>query len=1391
MKTRLSFCVEKSGENMAVKKIGALIALDGEKKFKQDVTSCNKTLSALKSELGLVKAQYDGQANSLEALSKKHEVLSKVLQEQEAKEEAVREGLKHAQEEYDKVGEGLKTLTRLQESHVQKIDELKTSYKSAQERLDLMTQSGNSSQKAMKKQEAVVQALAKELSDEQAALDEVNASIDKGNRNYQTAENRIKDWQTKLNTAQAQVIKANSELNRNATYMREAEQATDHCATSIDEFGERVEEAQDIAIDFGTILQTNLINSGLNAVKDASVEAVKSVTDMDAAQKQFQASTGATAAEMQSYKSVMNDIYANNFGEDINDVAEAMALVKQYTGEIDASKLQEMTENGLAMQDVFGMDLSETIRGVDSLVENMGLTSEEAFDLMAAGAQNGLNKSGELADNITEYSQLWGQAGFSAKEMFAILDNGLDSGAYNLDKVNDFVKEFSISLSDGRIEENLSSFSSETQEVFKSWKSGKATTKDVFRSVINDLAKTENKQEALTIASNTWSSLGEDNALKVITSLNDVNHTFDDVEGTMEDINKIKYDTLEGRFQALGRKFQTEIAEPIAEKALPMLEEGLDDLTENLDILVPALGGVATGFAVFKTAKKAIELCTIAQTTYTAATQGTTVATQILNAVCKANPFVLVASAVIGAGTALFAYAENAGEASKEVEILTESNQKVCDSANETADKVNDLTASYADNTGEIEAQGEYAKILADRIQNLAGEKDIDNEKTAVMQSYIAELNELVPGLNLAYDEQAKKLNMTNKEMSSYLDNSQKQLEVQAAEEYAAELIKKRTELKIQEIKIDNEANDIKEEQDELRKQEAENVNVLYDGLLALVRGKSDEYQSYKETTEALKENEAAAKNNQDAQDEVNAEMQAVSEQLKEYGIKWDSVTGAVENNTEKTQNNAAVQSEAASANGEAVQSIVDSYMGMQETVSGVLDSQMDMFEEFNAGTEISSEKLLENMQSQIDGVTNWADNMAVLADRGVNQGILEKLAEMGPQGSTYVQAFANMTDEQLQQANDMWTRSLDMKSGVDTSVQGMIEQYTTSINGGKEQVAAAMQSVGIDVSTGLGNGIRQGIEQGTLAVSELSTAVVNQSKTDLGVQSPSTVFAGIGQNVVQGLANGITGNEAQAMLSIQSVALKLINVASNTLNSASFFDVGNTVSAGIQEGIQNGSGGVITAMSTLGKETVSKAKSQLNKKAFEPIGASVSSGVAAGIQSGETKAERAMSKVVTGVESEGKKLGVSTLYNQGYDVSVGLANGISDGRSEVINAVAQLCYDAVIEAESDLDINSPSKVFERIGSYTAEGFGIGYQSKMQDVNQIIRDSMEIPNTRKQRNAGYQSTSAFPDRITIELPIYTGKSYTKTEIVDIALKGIGNRQRNNYSAKGVRVNAGI
>lgn len=1365
---------------MAIKKIGALIALDGEKEFKQNVTNCNKSLSALKSELGLVQAQYEGQENSLEALQKKHEVLSKSLDEQKSKEEAVRKGLEHARESYEKVGVGLTSLNKQQETHSKKLEDLKQDYEKATDRLDKMTKSGNSSEQAIKKQEAVVQSLAGELKKEETALDDVNLAITKGEKNYQTAGNRVKDWETKLNTAEAQVIKASSAVNKNAAYLKEAAQSTDQCAKSIDEFGKEVKDSEKVTMDFSTILQTNLANSLVNLGKDAVVNAVKSVTSLETAQRQLQASTGATAGEMQQYKSVMEDLHNNNYGDDINDVAESMALVRQYTGELDPSKLESMTENGIAMRDVFDMDLSETIRGVDGLVENMGVTSEEAFDLMARGAQNGLNKSGELADNIAEYSQLWGQAGFSAQEMFGILQNGLDSGAYNLDKVNDFVKEFGNSLADGRIEENLDSFSGETKSLFYQWKQGKATTKDVFYSVINDISTATNKQEMLTLASNTWSALGEDNAMKVITSLNETNTAYDNVKGTMESIKDIKYDTLESRFTQLGKKFQTQVGVPIAEDVLPAIEDGLDAVIENMDSLVPAIGGVIASVGTFKATMK---LATVAQA--------------LFNTTVSATPIAVIATAVAGAATAIGIYAESAGEASEEVRLLAERNQQLYDSANEVSESAQDLVESYSNNTAEMEAQSKYAQILKEKIENLAETKGNDNEKTEVMRQYIAELNQLMPGLNLAYDEQTDSLTKNSDAIQEYLDNKQKEIELQAEEEHALELIKKRSELKMEAIKLEEEEQGIKKELGTLLEGENEWYLKNCRSVLTLVDGKNEERRSYDALTEAQEKNSEALDKNKSSQELIEEDIKETQDRLQELDSSWEDATATQDENTESTNANAEAQQAAADANATAAQTIVDTYLGMQETVSSVLESQMNMFDEFNAGTEITSSKLLENMESQINGVENWSQNLTELMQRTGDDGsrildesIMQYLLEMGPQGASYVQAFAQMSNDELKYANEMWSQSLDMKEGVNASVQGMIEEYTAALNGGKEQMVEVMSSVGIDLSGGLGSGIRTGIEQGTIAINELSEAVITTTKTDFDTHSPSKIFMGIGNDLVAGLSDGITGNELQAVMAIQMLSQQIVNIAQSTLNSADFTNVGNTVVDGIRTGVEHGSPAVLSCVSSLCNDAVSKAKNTLTYDNFYTPGNMAVSGLESGISAGEGAVERAIESVVSSVTDEAASLNFWTLYMDGYNTSVGLANGIAAGESEVINAVAQMCADAVAEAEYQLEINSPSKVFERIGKFTAEGFGVGYEKEMQDVNAVIADSMAIPdvNSSTMTVGGGVSTqgSAFADAINLlqeylpylaniankEVSLYPSRRQFEKDVSQVANKGL-------------------
>lgn len=316
---------------------------------------------------------------------------------------------------------------------------------------------------------------------------------------------------------------------------------------------------------------------------------VNQATELDDAMAKFQAQTGASSNEMSKFKNIARDVWSNNFGEDISDVADMTGRVKQQMQGISDVDLKNVTEDLLTLRDTFGMDENETLRGAQQLMKQFGITSQEAFDLMATGAQNGLNKSDELGDNISEYSGKFKQAGYSAEEYFQLMQNGLDGGAYNLDKVNDAINEVTTRLVDGNIEGALDSFDTKTQDVFKAWQEGRKTQKDVVNAIVEDISRTTNQQEKLNKTATAFGTMGEDFNAGFIESLTTVGNKYKDVQGAMDKVKDIANGGLKNALSGLGRTFLNSFT-PIGEAITPILA-GI------IGLITVAIQGIQQGFA--------------------------------------------------------------------------------------------------------------------------------------------------------------------------------------------------------------------------------------------------------------------------------------------------------------------------------------------------------------------------------------------------------------------------------------------------------------------------------------------------------------------------------------------------------------------------------------------------------------------------------------------------------------------------------------------------------------------------------------------------------------------------------------------------------------------------
>lgn len=179
----------------------------------------------------------------------------------------------------------------------------------------------------------------------------------------------------------------------------------------------------------------------------------------------------------------MENIYNGNYGEGFEDIAASMATVKQQAGDLGADELEKMTTNALTLRDTFEMDVAESTRAATQLMQQFGISGDEAYNLIAQGAQQGLNQNGDLLDVINEYSNQYAQAGLSAEDMFNSIQNGANEGVWSIDKMGDAFKEFNIRMNDGTANEYLTSLGLNADEMVGKFQAGGDSAKEAMNQI--------------------------------------------------------------------------------------------------------------------------------------------------------------------------------------------------------------------------------------------------------------------------------------------------------------------------------------------------------------------------------------------------------------------------------------------------------------------------------------------------------------------------------------------------------------------------------------------------------------------------------------------------------------------------------------------------------------------------------------------------------------------------------------------------------------------------------------------------------------------------------------------------------------------------------------------
>lgn len=483
-------------------------------------------------EIGASEAKYKGLTQSV---NQQQDVLQKLRQEQAE----VNRSTEAGEATYQKYASQITTAERQLNSMIAQQAKAKQAYELQESGIAGLNKE---IQQSIKETDAYVERLKAEGREEEALKAQkegLSRTLDKQSQLYEAQRKQL-DKMTKSGDASSESIsKQKIALDKTATSIAKGKQSLEELDLGQSKIGKN-EGATEAGGKFekltGAVDKTKL---GLTATVAAAGAAlagvsklVSAIYDQQGQVNALQAKTTGSYKESKEAISAINKLYAQGYGESVQDLTETYTKLKQMNPKADVGELAEQTKLVTQYSKASGADTEEVLKGAQNATKAWNMSYQDYFDNLFTLQKQGGDVGGEISDNMAEYSQVLGQMGLSAKDSFSMIANGIKTGAYNGDKLLDFTKEFSISLNDGRMDKAIGEFSKKSQDMFQGYKDGKVTAGDMFKQITGEMGKMTDKQKEATLASNLWSALGEDNSLKVLGSLGKQNKAFSDVSGT-------------------------------------------------------------------------------------------------------------------------------------------------------------------------------------------------------------------------------------------------------------------------------------------------------------------------------------------------------------------------------------------------------------------------------------------------------------------------------------------------------------------------------------------------------------------------------------------------------------------------------------------------------------------------------------------------------------------------------------------------------------------------------------------------------------------------------------------------------------------------------------------
>lgn len=679
-------------------------------------------------------------------------------------------------------------LTKKLSDQKTKQEELKTKIDAAKEAYKESTQETGKNSEQSKELKEELDKLEQEFKANETAIGKTETAL--ANQTVKTEKSK-----TALMNMEAELENVNKELKNHK--WNEFASGCEKAGEKMESFGEKM----------------SIVSGGILALGTA---VGKSALDTENDLMKMQGQLGLTAEETEKLKTVAQNLYTNGFGESLEDCSSAVVtLTQNVTGakEMSVEQQQAIAEQMMTMQELFETENEELARTLTTMLNN-GVIDDisEGMDVLTVGFQNGANYSGELLDTMREYSPKFKELGLDAETAMAYLIQGAKNGAFNLDKVGDAMKEFSIRAVDGSDStvEGFEKIGLNADEMAKKFSAGGDTAAQAFQETLVALNNLDDPIAQNTAGVDLFGTMWEDLGKDVVLSLADVEGGLQNVEGATTKAGEQINNSFSTEVQMQFRELQTSLLPlgnellRLAKDVMPTVKEVVGQVTTALEgmdsetaqnvikigAVVAAVGPLAIGFGkaakgisttistgqkfvsgaakiiakiTAKTAATAAGTAadtagtaataahTAATTAATATTGGMTAAQTALNAVMNLCPIILIVTLIAGliaAGVALY----------KNWDVVKEKLSEFWGKIKETFNNIKEaITGAF---TKAKEAVTNKVKEIGDSIKNSTiGQatskvfNGVKNTVSNVMSAAVGTAKEKLGNMKTAYEE--------------------------------------------------------------------------------------------------------------------------------------------------------------------------------------------------------------------------------------------------------------------------------------------------------------------------------------------------------------------------------------------------------------------------------------------------------------------------------------------------------------------------------------------------------------------------------------------------------------------------------------------------------------